>query len=77
MSNQKIKLEKCQVGMFKLPGLVVCLQGEENQDEPLSEEIFNEIQDWCKTNRCGKPMTQKLWSFKNETQRDMFILKWS
>jgi hypothetical protein len=77
MSNQKIKLEKCQVGMFKLPGLVVQVEGEEGESLPLTEETFKEIEDWSLSNNCGKPMTRKLWSFKNEKQRDVFILKWS
>lgn len=77
MTTQKIKLEKCQVGMFKLPGLIVQLEDDEGQLMPLPEETLNEISQWCLTNHCGKSMTQRLWSFKNEKQRDIFILKWS
>lgn len=76
MTNSKLKISECQVGMFKLPGLIVELE-EEESSVPLTEELFNEIRDWCLTHNCGKPMTQKLWSFKNKKQRDMFVLKWS
>jgi hypothetical protein len=32
---------------------------------------------WCKENHCGFCAGPRLWSFKNEAQRDWFILRWS
>jgi len=69
-----MKMEKCEVGMFKLPGLVLTAdEGEDNFDEKLKE-----IEDWTKTEQgTGIRMTNNLWSFRKESQREWFILKWS
>ncbi len=63
-------MKTCEVGMFKLPGLVFA----RNQ---LSEELSTKIDEWCRENKCGSKMTETLWSFKTESQRDWFILRWS
>lgn len=56
--------------MFKLPGLLL-------DKEELTEEKQLEINTWCEENKCGKNMTGSLYSFRNEKQREWFILKWS
>ena len=63
-------MKNCNVGMFKLPGLTF------DRDE-LSPELGQEMEDWCKANKCGTRMTDTLWSFKSENKRNWFVLKWS
>jgi hypothetical protein len=63
-------MENCEVGMFKLPGL----RFEKGQLPP---ELVEEMTAWAKENHCGMIMHDWLWSFKNEAQRDWFILRWS
>ena len=64
----------CEVGMFRLPGLVI----ESEEEETISEESLKEMEDWC---NCefgkGMRMTERLFSFRKESQRDWFILRWS
>lgn len=64
-------METCQVGMFKLPGIVL------NKEE-MTEERLHEMDEWRQTEQgVGTRMTDLLWSFKTESQRDWFILRWS
>jgi hypothetical protein len=63
-------MKNCSVGMFKLPGISF----DKNQ---ITEELANEMEEWCKENKCGTRMTDRLWSFKSEKKRDWFILRWS
>lgn len=62
-------MEHVKVGMFNLPGL----RFEKGQ---LPEELQLEMAIWAKENHCGMQMNDWLWSFKNEGQRDWFILRW-
>jgi hypothetical protein len=72
-----MKLKTCEVGMFRLPGIVV----EDDDDEntmPVSEEQLKEMEDWCNSEfGTGIRMTDRLFSFRKESQRDWFILRWS
>ena len=69
-----MKLTKCEVGMFKLPGIVVSA----NEDEELTPEQLQEIEEWSDSEQgTGKRMTDTLWSFRKESQRDWFVLRWS
>ena len=66
-----MKIETCQVGMFRLPGIVL-------DKEEMTEEKLQEMDDWRRTEQgTGTRMTDLLWSFKTEAQRDWFILRWS
>lgn len=66
-----MKMEKVNVGMFKLPGLVL-------DKEEMTEEKIAELDAWIESEQgTGKRMTDVLWSFRNEGQREWFILKWS
>jgi hypothetical protein len=66
-----MKIETCEVGMFRLPGIVL------NKDE-MTEEKLHEMDDWRQSEQgVGTRMTDLLWSFKTESQRDWFILRWS
>lgn len=62
-------MKHCQVGMFKLPGIVF------NKDE-ISPELDEEMKDWANANNCGSRMTDTLWSFKSEKKRTLFVLRW-
>lgn len=66
-----MKMERVEVGMFKLPGLVL-------DKEEMTEEKIAELDEWLKSEQgTGTRMTEVLWSFRNESQREWFILKWS
>lgn len=66
-----MKIETCQVGMFRLPGIVL------NKEE-VTEGKLQEMDAWRLTEQgTGTRMTDLLWSFKTEAQRDWFILRWS
>ena len=65
-----LNMEPCEVGLFKLPGLKF-------EKGVVPEEMHNEMVAWSKENKCGTAMTDRLWSFKNEKQREWFILRWS
>ena len=71
-----VKLKTCEVGMFKLPGIVV------ERPEDWSDEHWKQTQEemdkWVASEQgTGKRMTETLWSFRKESQRDWFILRWS
>lgn len=69
-----MKLQTCEVGMFRLPGIVV----EAEEDEVITEAQLKEMEDWCDSEfGTGMRMTDKLFSFRKESQRDWFILRWS
>ena len=68
MAN-KVTLKTCEVGLFRLPGVVF-------EKGDLNQEQVDEIKVWIKENQCGTYMNNELYSFKNEGQRDWFILRW-
>jgi hypothetical protein len=72
-----MKLKTCEVGMFRLPGIVVEDDDDENTTA-VSEEQLKEMEDWCNSEfGTGIRMTDRLFSFRKESQRDWFILRWS
>jgi hypothetical protein len=69
-----MKLQTCEVGMFRLPGIVI----EAEEDEVITEEQLKEMEEWCNSEfGTGMRMTDKLFSFRKESQRDWFVLRWS
>jgi hypothetical protein len=62
-------MENCEVGMFRLPGLVF----EKGQLPP---ELLEEMIAWANAEGVGMSMTDRLWSFKKEAHREWFILRW-
>jgi hypothetical protein len=68
MSN-KVTMKTCEVGVFKLPGVVF-------DKGDLTEAQAKEIKAWIEDNKCGYFMNNELWSFKTTAQRDWFILRW-
>ena len=69
-----MKMQTCEVGMFRLPGIVI----EAEEDEVITEEQLKEMEDWCNSEfGTGMRMTDKLFSFRKESQRDWFLLRWS
>ena len=67
-------LKQCEVGMFRLPGIVI--EAEEN--ETITEEQLKEMEEWCNSEfGKGMRMTERLFSFRKESQRSWFILRWS
>ncbi len=72
-----MKLKTCEVGMFRLPGVIV--EDDDGEDTTaVSEEELKEMEDWCNSEfGTGMRMTERLFSFRKESQRDWFILRWS
>ena len=69
-----MKLQTCEVGMFRLPGIVI----EAEEDETITEEQLKEMEEWCNSEfGTGMRMTDRLFSFRKESQRDWFVLRWS
>ena len=69
-----MKIVNCEVGMFRLPGIII----EAEEEETGTEEQLKEMEDWCNSEfGTGIRMTGKLFSFRKESQRDWFILRWS
>ena len=67
-------LKTCEVGMFRLPGITI----EADEEETITEEQLKEMEDWCNSEfGKGMRMTDRLFSFRKESQRDWFILRWS
>jgi hypothetical protein len=67
-------LKTCEVGMFRLPGINI----EAEEEETITEEQLKEMEDWCNSEfGKGMRMTERLFSFRKESQRDWFILRWS
>ena len=62
-------MEHVKVGMWKLPGIKFM--------PSITDETVIEMDKWAKENHCGMCMGPGFWSFKNEAQRDWFILRWS
>ena len=71
-----MKLKTCEVGMFKLPGVIV--ERPEDWSDEHWQKTQAEMDAWVDSEQgTGKRMTDVLWSFRKESQRDWFILKWS
>jgi hypothetical protein len=69
-----MKLKTCEVGMFRLPGIII----EAEEDETINEDNIKEMEAWCNSEfGTGMRMTDRLFSFRKESQRDWFILRWS
>ena len=64
-----LAMEPCKVGLFELPGLKF--------NQTLETELIEQMKSWSEQNKCGTYMTNYLWSFRNEHQRDWFILRWA
>ena len=72
-----MKLKTCEVGMFRLPGIIV-ENGDEEDSPDITEEQLKEMEEWCNSEfGTGMRMTDRLFSFRKESQRDWFVLRWS
>jgi len=66
-----MKIKTCEVGLFKLPGVTL-------DKEEVTPEVVAEMEEWLESEQgVGMKMTDYLWSFKTEAQRDWFILRWT
>lgn len=72
-----MKMKTCEVGMFRLPGIII--EDDDGEDvTAVSEAELKEMEDWCNSEfGKGMRMTDRLFSFRKESQRDWFILRWS
>lgn len=71
MSNDNVLgIKTCEVGLFRLPGVVF----EKNEVTP---EKLKEMDEWAKGPQgVGTRLTEVLWSFKSQSQRDWFMIRW-
>ena len=59
-----------------MPGIIVELPEDFNNDAWI--KTLEEMDAWAASEQgTGKRMTETLWSFRKESQRDWFILRWS
>ena len=58
-----------KIGMFNLPGIFF-------EDEIPNEDTYVRMEQWCKDNKCGYKMTERIWCFKSEKQRTQFTIRW-
>lgn len=58
-----------EVGPFRLPGIVF-------KKGQLSPELNEEMKAWAKAEGVGMSMTENLWSFRKESHREWFIIRW-
>lgn len=63
-------MKNVEVGPFRLPGIAF----EKGQ---LSKELNDEMVAWANAEGVGMSMTENLWSFKKESHREWFVLRWS
>jgi hypothetical protein len=63
-------MKNVEVGPFRLPGIAF----EKGQ---LSKELNAEMIAWANAEGVGMSMTENLWSFKKESHREWFVLRWS
>lgn len=63
-------MENCEVGPFRLPGIVF-------EKDELPDDLLLEMQEWANAEGVGMSMTDRLWSFKKEAHREWYILRWS
>lgn len=63
------KLETCEVGMFRLPGVKVDV-------EQFSEQQLDEMRVWARENGAYSDPGNGLFSWKDTAKRDWFILRW-
>jgi hypothetical protein len=64
------KIEAVEVGMFRLPGVKVDL----NQ---YTQEQVDEMRTWARENGAYDDGDRGLFSWRQESKRDWFILRWS
>jgi hypothetical protein len=63
-------MKNVEVGMFRLPGIAF-------EKGELPTELIQDMQAWAEQEGVGMSMTETLWSFKKESHREWFILRWS
>jgi len=62
-------MKQVEVGMFRLPGLSF----EKGQ---ISTDLNEEMVAWAQAEGVGMSMTENLWSFRKESHREWFIMRW-
>jgi sigma54-dependent transcription regulator len=62
-------MEHVEVGMFRLPGLAF-------KKGQISPELNEEMVKWAQAEGVGMSMTDRLWSFRKESHREWFIIRW-
>lgn len=63
-------MKQVTVGFFNLPGISF------DKDE-MTEDLEQAMIAWVDETKCGIYMKERLWSFKNEGQRDFFLIRWA
>lgn len=59
-----------KTGIFELPGISF-------DKTEMSDELRDQMKSWAEETQCGMYLTDRLWSFMDEGERDWFLLRWS
>jgi len=62
-------MKNVEVGLWRLPGISFD-KGE------LPAELNTEMIAWANAEGVGMSMTENLWSFRKESHREWFIIRW-
>lgn len=63
-------MQNVATGVFNLPGIHF------SRDE-MNDQLRDEMIAWSEETNCGMHMTDRLWSFRNDAHRDLFLLRWA
>lgn len=63
-------MKQVECGPFKIPGISF------GKDE-INDDLLHEMIEWVDQSGCGMHMTDRLFSFISEGQRDFFILRFA
>lgn len=62
-------MKNVEVGPFRLPGIAF-------EKGELPPELNEQMIEWANAEGVGMSMTESLWSFKKESHREWFVLRW-
>ena len=64
------EFEICEVGPFRVPGVTL--------KEPPTADELSEMDVWANSDQgTGKRLSDTLWYFRKESERDWWILRWT
>ena len=71
-----MKFDMVEIGMFRLPGIVI----QEDEENKVTEEQLTNLREWASEDpkARGKEInpSKNIWMFKNDKQRNYFIMRW-
>jgi hypothetical protein len=71
-----MKFDMVEIGMFNLPGIVI----QDDEENKVSATQLQELREWANEDpkARGKEINEhkRIWMFKNDKQRNYFIMRW-